>query len=103
MSINKQEKRKGNLFQRGFKRKIIDNQKYFYSAVYYIHANPVHHGILKEFIEYDYSSYNLLLQKDNKKLCCEEVIDWFGGRQNYIDFHKKAYNKNLSDNYLIED
>lgn len=25
MSINKQEKRKGNLFQRGFKRKIIEN------------------------------------------------------------------------------
>lgn len=56
MSINKQEKRKGNLFQRGFKRKIIENEKYFYSAVYYIHSNPVHHRMVKDLTEYKFST-----------------------------------------------
>ena len=42
MSINKQQERKGSLFQRGFKRKLNDRKNYFYAAVYYIHSNPVY-------------------------------------------------------------
>jgi REP element-mobilizing transposase RayT len=77
ISINVQEKRKGNLFQRGFKRKIIENEKYFYSAVYYIHANPIHHRLIKDLTQYKFSSFNTLCSDNTTKLCRNEVIDWF--------------------------
>jgi len=34
--------RTGNLFERPFKRKLIDNEEYLKTAVLYIHNNPVH-------------------------------------------------------------
>ncbi|HAB53743.1 MAG TPA: transposase [Ignavibacteriales bacterium] len=103
MAINKQEKRKGNLFQRAFKRKIIEDEKYFYSAVYYIHSNPVHHGFVKDLTTYRFSSFNSLVGNKETKLCRNEVMEWFGGKKNFIEFHtgiKKTY---FSDNYIIED
>ena len=102
-SINKQENRKGSLFQRPFKRKIIENEKYFYAAVYYIHANPVHHKIAKDFKKYDFSSYKSLCGNKETKLCRSEVMEWFGGRENFINYHCKRINDFYSDVYLIED
>ena len=103
MSINKQENRQGNLFQRAFKRKIIDNEKYFYAAVYYIHANPVHHGLVKDLRQYQFSSYNSFVGNNRTKLCRNEVIEWFGGRKNFISFHSDNKKSYFSDDYLIED
>jgi REP element-mobilizing transposase RayT len=40
-AFNKQEKRKGGLFMRPFKRKRIENTQYLYKLVHYIHFNPV--------------------------------------------------------------
>jgi REP element-mobilizing transposase RayT len=103
MSINAQEKRKGNLFQRGFKRKIIENEKYFYSAVYYIHANPIHHRLIKDLTQYKFSSFNTLCSDNITKLCRNEVIDWFGGKNNFIKFHKEMKNNFFNDDYMIEE
>lgn len=103
MAINKQEKRKGNLFQRAFKRKIIEDEKYFFSAVYYIHSNPVHHGIIKDLTTYRFSSYNSLIGSKETKLCRSDVIAWFGGKENFIEFHTGINKPNFSDNYIIED
>ena len=103
MAINKQEKRKGNLFQRAFKRKIIEDEKYFYSAIYYIHSNPVHHGIVKDLTTYRLSSYNSLIGNKETKLCRSEVIEWFGWEKNFIEFHTEMKKICFSDNYIIED
>ena len=103
MAINKQEKRKGNLFQRAFKRKIIEDEKYFYSSVYYIHSNPVHHGIIKDLTTYRFSSFNSLIGNKETKLCRNEVLEWFGGKKNFIEFHTEMKKTYFSDNYIIED
>jgi len=103
MAINKQEKRKGNLFQRAFKRKIIEDEKYFYAAVYYIHSNPIHHNIIKDLTEYKFSSYNSLIGNKETKLCRSEVMDWFRGSKNFIEFHTEMKKICFSDNYIIED
>jgi len=103
MSINKQEKRKGSLFQRGFKRKLIENENYFYSAVYYIHSNPVHHNIIKDFKEYEYSSYKSFKSVNNTALCRDEVFSWFGGKENFIKYHEEFNTNFYSDSYMIED
>ena len=103
MAINKQENRKGNLFQRGFKRKIIDDEKYFYSAVFYIHSNPVHHGMIKDLTTYRFSSYKSLAGNKETKLCRDEVMEWFGGKRNFIEFHTETKRNYFIDNFIIED
>ena len=103
MSINKQEKRRGNLFQRGFKRKIIDDERYFYAAVYYIHANPVHHGLVNNMREYNFSSFKSLVGNRKTKLRRDEVLKWFGGKKNFIDYHSGIQRRIYSDDYMIED
>ena len=103
MSINVQEKRKGNLFQRGFKRKIIENEKYFYSAVYYIHANPVHHGLLKDLARYTFSSYDTLCGENETILCRNELMEWFGGKNRFINYHTEMKRNSFNDDYMIED
>lgn len=103
MSVNRQENRRGNLFQRGFKRKIIEDEKYFYSAVYYIHSNPVHHGIVNDLTKYKYSSYNSLAGSNEAKICRAEVMEWFGGKKNFIEYHTEMKKHNFSNSYIIED
>lgn len=103
MSINKEQKRRGNLFQRQFKRKLIDDEKYFYSAIYYIHSNPVHHSIVKDLAEYPYTSYKLFESESETKLCKDEVFEWFGGKESFFEHHRE-FNKDIySDNLMIED
>lgn len=103
MSINKQEKRKGNLLQRGFRRKIIEDEKYFYSAIYYIHSNPVHHKIVDDLKKYEFNSYYSLVSNDKTFLCRDQVMEWFSGRQNFIDYHNQPNCKIYNDDFLIED
>ena len=43
-AFNKRYHRHGNLFERPFKRKLIDNPVYLTRVLVYIHHNPVHHG-----------------------------------------------------------
>jgi REP element-mobilizing transposase RayT len=102
MSINRQEQRKGSLFQRGFKRKVIEDSKYFYSAIYYIHANPLHHKMVKDLTEYKFSSFSLLSGEKETRLCRDEVIEWFGGKENFITYHLDIQNKIIDDNFIIE-
>ena len=103
MSINVQEKRKGNLFQRGFKRKSIENEKYFYAAVYYIHANPVHHGLVRDLTKYNFSSFNILIGNDKTNLRREELMEWFGGKNKFVKYHIEMKNKVYNNDYMIED
>lgn len=103
MSINVQEKRKGNLFQRGFKRKVMENEKYFYAAVYYIHANPVHHDLIKDLTQYKFSSYNTLYGNNKTNLCRNELMECFGGKNNFIKYHTEMKSNLFNDDYMVED
>src|ERR1035437_5074995 len=56
-ALNKRENRHGGLFETPFHRIEVTSQSYFKNLVYYIHYNPVHHGFVKDMIEYPWSSY----------------------------------------------
>ena len=103
MSVNKQEQRKGSLFQRGFKRKMIEDSRYFYSAIYYIHSNPVHHKIVKDLTNYKFSSFHLLSVEKETRLCRDEVINWFGSKEIFINYHREFKRNTIDDNFMIED
>lgn len=56
-SFNKVYKRRGSLFLKNFKRKVITSEKYLFNLILYIHLNPVKHGFTKKPEDWDWSSY----------------------------------------------
>lgn len=86
-AINKQENRNGSLFQKHFKRIKVENEDYLSRIMLYIHLNPYKHGIYKDFESYTYSSYRSILSDKPTKLDRKLVLEWFGGRENFIKFH----------------
>jgi REP element-mobilizing transposase RayT len=96
-SINAQEGRTGSLFAKPFKRKPVLSETYFTRLVYCIHANPAVHGIFDNFMKYPYSSYHRILDPKLTKLRKQEVLQWFGGRESYLDFHLHGAADGLAD------
>jgi REP element-mobilizing transposase RayT len=88
-AFNKQEQRYGNLFQRPFKRTLIQNEGHYAHAVFYIHANPVKHKVAADFRNYPYSSYQSLLSDKPTLLKRQELLEWFGGRDAFVLFHQR--------------
>jgi REP element-mobilizing transposase RayT len=79
----------GNLFYRPFKRVEVKTENHLLWLVYYIHSNPRKHKILRVFSRYKWSSYTTFLSKKKTKLRRQEVLEWFGGIENFISFHTR--------------
>jgi len=103
MAYNKQQNRIGTLFQTPFKRVCIDNDKYFTNLIYYIHANPRHHGLIDDFKEWKWSSYGRILIEKPSKLKKQEVINWFGDKNDYEHFHSIQQKIIYTEKYIMED
>ena len=103
MAFNKENNRRGALFEKPFKRIWVDSETYYTRLVYYIHANPRHHAVMFDFQYYIWSSYGRMLNAKPSKLLKAEVLAWFGGEKEYIDFHTNQ-NVNFKDmqDYLID-
>ena len=87
-AINKQEQRTGSLFEKKFKRICITSNNHLVYLIYYIHANPQNHGLISDFSKYPYSSYSGMLGDQPTRLQRKEVMNWFGSKSEYVDFHK---------------
>lgn len=88
-AINKKYSRTGSLFEKPFERKRVTSEKYLQNLIYYIHNNPVHHGFTQTMIEYPWSSYGSVLSDKVTKLERGEVIEIFGSRDNFINYHNQ--------------
>jgi REP element-mobilizing transposase RayT len=99
-SINKACNRTGALFEEPFLRKTIDSEPYFTNAVSYIHRNPQHHGFVRDFRDYQYSSYHSFLTEKPTQLQRKYVLEWFDGTDNYKMFHQMIVDMN--DDWAIE-
>ena len=98
--LNNYPKTRGALFERPFKRKLIDTNEYLRQVVVYIHNNPVHHRFCKHPLEYPWSSYLTCTSDKATKLKRNEVIAWFGGKQEYEKEHRKKIDMNEMDKLL---
>ncbi|MCB0508688.1 MAG: transposase [Chitinophagales bacterium] len=87
--FNLKTDRKGKLFELPFRRKKVDSDTYLSTLIAYIHLNPVNHGFADDVAEWKYSSYWSHLMSTKTKLEREFMMDWFNGKQNYINFHKE--------------
>jgi len=85
--LNLRLQRHGNLLERPFKRKSIDNFKYLKRVLIYVHHNPVHHEFCKHPMEYPWSSYLSCISTKPTKLKREAVMGWFDDQANFIHLH----------------
>ena len=88
-AFNKMFSRMGNLFMPNFQRSEADVERDVTSFIFYVHKNPVHHGLTKTIGEWKYDSYNTILSENPTALARNEVIDWFGSRNSFISFHQQ--------------
>jgi putative transposase len=86
-AINVAHKRTGRLFEEPFRRILVDNDAYFTELIYYIHHNAQKHGFVKDFRDYPHSSYHSHLHTALTKLKRDEVLQWFGNRNEFEKYH----------------
>ena len=87
MRFNNTYKRKGNLFYRPFKRKKIENEFQLKRAIGYVNTNAQKHGIVDDFRKYPWSSWHELINEVPSICAIQEVLDLFGGIQQFHNFH----------------
>ncbi len=85
--INKKYQRNGSLFQRPFKRKLINNNNYLRQAILYIHNNPVHHGFVDYPFEYPWSSFNACISDKPTHLSRNSVMALFVNDKDFKQAH----------------
>ena len=88
-SINIAIQRTGALFERPFKRILIDNENYLMRLIVYIHQNPQKHGFVIDFKDWNYSSYNSIIGNNPTRLQRDKVLQLFGSRGDFIRIHKE--------------
>lgn len=88
-AINNAYKRTGSLFEHPFERTPITSDRQFWNVIAYIHQNPQKHKFVKDFRDWKYSSYGVILSEKHTSLKRDEVLKWFGSKQEYIDLHKE--------------
>ena len=92
-AFNKISDRHGNLFERPFKRKLIEDKEYLRTMVVYIHNNPVHHGFTQHAIDYQWSSYRTFISIKPTRLQRDKVIIWFNNLTDFISAHENRENE----------
>lgn len=89
LALNKKHDVKGHLFHRPFRRICIADDMHLTQLYVYIHANPLKHGITKDFFTFKWSSYQAILSNSATNIQREKVLDWFGDREQFINAHKE--------------
>lgn len=101
MSFNKQHNRIGTLFQTPFKRVFIEDYSHLTHLIFYIHSNPQKHNLINDFRNWRWSSYARLISDAETKLFRQEVMELFGMKSQFIDFHL-ANHELLIKKYIID-
>jgi len=101
-SYNKIYQRQGRLFILPFKRIIVEDDDYFIVLINYIHRNPLHHGLVKQFPEWKYSSYQTFLSEKATNIDRCEVLSYFDSTDDFVDYHEENKTKPGMDELLAE-
>ena len=104
---NKFNERVGYVFRNRYVSKPILNEQQLIRCAVYIHKNPVTAGIVKKEDEYEYSSYNEYLNKNNKeKLLCENANEILFGKieeEHFKEYYEYVHKHNKGDFNDIEE
>jgi len=101
-AINKRFNRKGHLFHSPYRRSIINFDSQFSYLIYYLHHNSRKHGLVEDFSSDDWHSYHKLVATDETFLERKHVLDWFGGKEAFIEFHSGNHFESQFEKLYIE-
>ncbi len=87
-SINIAYNRTGSLFEHPFGCVPITDDRQFWNVIAYIHQNPQKHKFVKDFRDWKYSSYGVIISTKHTIVKRDEVMKWFGNRDEYLSLHK---------------
>ncbi len=96
-AYNKMYDRRGALWIDFTKRFKIDTDSYLTTVINYIHQNPVKHGFTDDVQSWPHSSYLSHLSAKPTSLNRDDVLDWFGGTEEYVKFHLSNTSQLLED------
>lgn len=101
-AINKQENRRGSLFQEHPKHLLVSSDAHLMSLIRYIHNNPLHHGFTEQPETWHYSSYSAFFSSTPSRVRRSEVLALFGGIAALKAFHYQQQNNQAIDYCLID-
>jgi len=87
--VNKKRQRSGTLIQGPIKRKLVADEANFTNLICYIHRNPIHHGIVDNYNNYQYSSYRDITGTHPTFIERNKILDRFGGLNNLLSAHQE--------------
>lgn len=99
-AFNRKFNRKGGLWMNFTRRFPINADDQLTSTINYIHQNPVHHGFVQRADGWEFSSFNTLFSEKPTLLKRQEILEWFGGIDEYLEYHK-LQNTGLDDTLEI--
>jgi putative transposase len=77
----------GGLFQKPFKRLEIDTDNWLQTAIIYVHLNSLKHKVFIDYAAYLHGSYFYFVRLCNTYCAAEEVLEFFGGLDQFISLH----------------
>ena len=86
-AFNKQHRRRGSLFMRGFRRKLVNDDEYLKTLVCYVHNNPIKDGFVPSAENWHYSSYKELLHAPPLQYEHNRILKLFGDHQQLKQDH----------------
>ena len=99
-AFNKMYNRKGALFMDYLKRSMAFDESDINSFIFYIHKNAVHHGITSKIGQWKYDGYPALISLEKTDLARQDVIDWFGSIEEFINFHDQPVDLKEKNKYF---
>ncbi|WP_407523025.1 hypothetical protein PDL71_16350 [Lacibacter sp. MH-610] len=103
MAFNKMFERRGNLFQRAFKRIRIKTDEQFLQTLVYVHANAVKHKLVNTLTAHPFTSYHEYLSNAPGNLNTTYVFDLLGGKERFIQFHETQTNYYYDDKDMLDE
>lgn len=89
-AYNKMYDRHGSVFQPKYKKKVVADDDYITNVIQYIHCNPLKDKLVRKLNDWEHSSYPEIIGDNNTVVEKNKVIEWFGGIQNFKEFHENA-------------
>ena len=71
--------------------------------VYYIHSNPQHHNLTDDFREWKWSSYKRILIDKPSKLNKKDLLEWFGYKEKFMQYHSEIQKVTAKEIMLDDD
>lgn len=84
--------RTGHLFQNRFKSEAVNSENYFLTVVRYIHLNPLKAGLVKNLIDYKWSSYNEYISNEIILIEPKIILNYFKDMNSFIEYHHEENN-----------